>query len=559
MRRRLAPLAASLAGLVSLAASALAGNEPAGAQHRAEEDVVPKISVACGVPLSLAYDGESLARNNKDVGYDQTDGENECNEPLRYLWYACKTEAGRAAVRAARITKVVCKGVPGSVGSLGLTSGALTVGRAFEEKQPYLRSRRQFESLVGTTIAPTADDPYADQAWHDLARQPNPVTSTTTYCLVGRDKVAYDENVYDPYSRRKEDAQVRCWKDGVVFIDLRIDKGHMTGFLTQTTLNGSRRATYRDDKRHGEERTVQNGKVTSIASYDSGDLVWRKQLRPDGGVASYMHKFAGGPAEIETREDGHVTRLNCVPAAKDDPELRKPCGFDGPVTTSIYDGTGKVARVLTWRDGVLQREGAGTSAYASRSEVSFKDGKKQGEERILRPDGKVSSILHWDGGVKDGNEITYADDGQKAVKEIVWTAGQMTHVTEWYLNGNPSLDETYESHQKKRVREFWDAGKVALEGDFVLRDNRDYGFVFRAWSPDGLIRTYYRGGGRESEITYHLGKRSGPARTWWDNGKAASVEQWLDDRPTRAKRWASDGTLVSDDEFEADGSRKIKH
>ena len=117
-------------------------------------------------------------------------------------------------------------------------------------------------------------------------------------------------------------------------------------------------------------------------------------------------------------------------------------GASAGVTTSVHDGTGKVARVDTWKDGVIQKQGAGSSDYASRSEVAFKDGKKQGPERVLGKDGKVAAIINWDRGVKEGKEITFAEGGKKVVKEIVWKAGEMTQVTELYLNGNPSLKET---------------------------------------------------------------------------------------------------------------------
>ena len=558
MLRRLATCVASVS-ILALSTLARADNEPEKAQQRAEQNLLPKLVIACGAPLSLSYDGDSLRKNNKDISGDQTDGENQCNEPLRYIWYACKTDAGKAAIKAARISKVVCKGVPGSVGSLGVSAGTVTVGRAFEESQPYLRSRKQFEAAVHVHLALGADDPYADETWHDLASQPNPVTSTTTYCLVGGDKVTYDEYVYDPFCRRKQDAQVRCWKDGAVVIDLRIDKGRKTGFVTQRTTNGVRRVSYRDDKPHGEERTFENGKLTSIASFDSGNRVWRKELRPDGRLARYTHTYAGGSAEIAMREDGHLTRLACVPAAKDDPELRKPCGFDGAVTTSIYDGTGKVARVLTWKDGLLQKEGAGTSDYAARSEVAFKDGKKHGQERVLRPDGKLASTIDWDRGIKEGKEISYADDGKKIVEEIVWKAGETKQLTAWFLNGNTKLEERYENPKKKRTKEYWDTGKPSFEGGFVLCESNDYGFVYRDWCEEGLQKTYFEDGTRRTEATYHLGKRSGPSLTWWDNGKPASVEEWLEDRPTRAKHWNQDGKLISDDEFEPDGSRKLKH
>jgi antitoxin component YwqK of YwqJK toxin-antitoxin module len=36
------------------------------------------------------------------------------------------------------------------------------------------------------------------------------------------------------------------------------------------------------------------------------------------------------------------------------------------------------------------------------------------------------------------------------------------------------------------------------------------------------------------------------------------VESHTDDRLTKAKRWDENGKLVADEEFEADGSRKLK-
>jgi hypothetical protein len=245
--------------VLALGAPALAGNEPENGARRTEEDVLPRVVAAWGVPLSFTVDGESLRKSNKDIGTTRPTERTSATSRSATSGNACKS-----AVRAAHIAKVACKGLPGNVGSLTLTSGgALTVGRAYQETKPYLRSRKQFESLVKVTLGLASDDPYQDEA-------------------------------------------------------------------------------------------------------------------------SYTHKYPGGSAELTTKEDGRVRRLQCVPAAKDDPKVRKPCGFDGPATTSIYDGTGKVSRVLTFKDGALQKEGAGTSDSVARSEVSFKDGKKQGDERVLR-------------------------------------------------------------------------------------------------------------------------------------------------------------------------------
>jgi hypothetical protein len=99
--------------LLAAVAPARAGNEPEKAQRRLEEDVLPKIVLACGVPLSMSYDGASLRARNKDIGYDQTDGGNECDEPLRYLWYACRTDAARRRSRRPASRRSCARGRPG--------------------------------------------------------------------------------------------------------------------------------------------------------------------------------------------------------------------------------------------------------------------------------------------------------------------------------------------------------------------------------------------------------------------------------------------------------------
>jgi antitoxin component YwqK of YwqJK toxin-antitoxin module len=560
VRRRTAARLAVVIVLLARAVVARAGNEPEKGQRRVELDVLPKLALACGVPLTVSWDGASLRKHNQDIGYDQTDGGSECNEPLRYLWYACATDAGKAAVKAARVSKVVCRGVAGATGSLALAGGTITVERAFEEAKPYLRSRRQFEAALKITLKLRSDDPYPDEAWHALARQPNPVTSTTTYCLVNGDKVVFNENVHDPFCRRKQDAKLRCWKDRELVIDLEVRQGKKSGFLTQFNDKNIRRIAYRDDKPHGEERRIEDGKLTQLIWHDGGERVWDKQLYPSGKLKRYTRTLPVGQgyAEIDVKEDGRVYGLRCSPAVRDDQELRKPCGFEGAVTTSIYDGTGKVARVETWENGVIQKQAAGSSDYGSRSEVAFKDGKRQGEERVLSKDGKLASIVSWDRGVRDGKETVFAGDGKKVVKEVIWKAGEKKAVTELYLNGNPRLKETYDEPKKKRVQTFWDTGKVSRDGALVTCESARWGYLHRGWCEDGVHKSFYEDGAPQSEVTYRLGSRHGASRSWWQDGKPESVEVYADDKLTAAKRWDKDGKLMSDDEFEADGSRKLR-
>jgi len=111
------------------------------------------VVLACGFPLSVTYDGDSLRKEQSGTSPTTRQTERlQCEEPLRYIWYACRTEAGKAAVKQARISKVVCKGVAGATGSLTLSQATITVGRAFEERKSHLRSRREFR-ITGEDLA----------------------------------------------------------------------------------------------------------------------------------------------------------------------------------------------------------------------------------------------------------------------------------------------------------------------------------------------------------------------------------------------------------------------
>jgi antitoxin component YwqK of YwqJK toxin-antitoxin module len=532
---------------------------PESAQERAQEDYVRKINFSCGTNLGVTYDGASLRKFDLEISRDQTDGANECNEPLRYLHYACATPAGKAAVKAAHLTKIVCKGTAAKTGSLTVQGGVITVERAFHEEKPFARSRQQFEHALKVSVAVPADgDPYTDEKWHDLAQQPNPVTDSRTYCMVNGTKSDFSHGEFDTLHYHREDATVKCYKDGELVTDLVFNKGRRTGFYTYIDGARIRRAGVRDEKRHGMEREIDNGKLKSQAEYADGEQVWDKTFHPSGKLATYSRTLKPGYAHLRVGEDGKIYTLDCSPQLRDDVVMKKLCGFSGAVTTSIYDGTGKVNRVVTFKDGVLQKEGAGNSDYAHGSQVAYKNGKKHGEERVLDSGGKLTATVQWADGVKDGKEQHFAEDGKRVIEESLWKKGELAQRTEIFLNGNPRLREIYESPTKMRSTAYWDTGKVEAEGVLVSITQEDYGYRWTDWCRDGIHKSYYENGTLESEESYDKGKRQGTSKSWWPNGKAASVEEYVDDRITKAKYWDKNGKLTIDEEYERDGSRKLK-
>jgi antitoxin component YwqK of YwqJK toxin-antitoxin module len=559
--RRLALLGISL---VLLVPRAHADNSVSAAQQAAEEQYLQKVNFACGTQLTLAYDAESLKKTDVTIARDQTDGADECNEPLRNLWYACKTPSGQAAVRGARIARIVCRGTDAQVGSLSLSQGELVVERSAQERDRQIRGRAQFEKIIHARVAMPPQDPkqptstldaYHDDEWRALRQKPNPVTSTKTYCLVNGGKVAFDWNVQDPFTYRKQDATVKCWSAGEVVIDLVMHAGVKTGFETHVRDDIVIRRSYRDGKQHGEQRMTRSGHPQSLDVYEDGREISATSYHPNGQLAAYSRTYPHTRDSVNLSADGKVQALTCSPASRDDKTLRKWCGFDGGATTSIYDGTGKVARVVTYKDGVLQKEAAGDSNYARGSTVAYVDGKKHGEERIVDKTGKLKQIINWNHGEQDGKAQFFGDDGKKVVKEEVWRHGERQLVTELYLNGNPKSRDTFDSREKRHHEEFWDTGKKSKEVTLLACPARGFGV---RWCEDGLEKTWYEDGARESELSFRAGKQEGNTSTWWNNGKPESEEKWADGHLIAAKRWDETGKLTIDEEYEADGSRKIK-
>jgi antitoxin component YwqK of YwqJK toxin-antitoxin module len=234
--------------------------------------------------------------------------------------------------------------------------------------------------------------------------------------------------------------------------------------------------------------------------------------------------------------------------------LRGPCGFEGPRTTSIYDGTQKVNRVETWKNGVLQEQSAGTSDYANRSNVKYAEGKRQGVERVLDEQGQLAATISWNRGVKDGKEVAYAEGGTKVIKEIVWRVGVIAQVTEFYLNGNPKRKELHDAPERMLVEEYWDTGKTKRQGAYASCSR--YGS--QHWCEQGQHRSFFESGASAAEETYKQGQLHGARKSWWENGTLQAEEAYTDGRCTKRKRWDQQGKLEADEEYEADGSRKLK-
>jgi antitoxin component YwqK of YwqJK toxin-antitoxin module len=528
----------------------LASNGPEAAQKDAETEVLVKLDLLCGVPFTVRYDGASLKAHNRDIAHDQTGGSNECNEPLRYLWSLCQTEEGKQAVRRAEVSAVVCRGTSAPEGSLTRSGTTLVVERAFEEPSSFLRARQQFEALLRVKLSLSTADPYLDDAWNDFRHAPNPVTSTTTYCLVEGKKVELEQDPTDAFVLQHRDGAIRCLQDGAVVTDLTFEHGLRTGLQVQRRDAWRRQTHYRDGKRQGDEQTLEGGKLLSVTHYEADERVWEQELHPDGSLKRYWRQFPRGQAVVDLDAQQHVQGLRCMPEVAADEVLKGWCGFGKPREVVVYDGTGKVNRTLTLEQGRVTREVPGDSAYAPRSAVTYVDGEKDGEERVTRKDGTLESLTVWKHGKEEGHALTWADDGKKVLEDAVWRAGVLQQRTRFFLNGEPKLVETFPSPEVMTQVEHFDLGGVSAEGHFV-RCRRGFG---ERWCRDGLQRRFFEDGGVAEQETFEKDQRVG-LREERDFDGSRTEERYEKGVLTWRRRFGPDGGVTLDEAYEADGSR----
>lgn len=534
--------------ITSLALVVLTGsNSPENALARTKEEVLIKLNLKCGTTLTVEYDGDSLRTHNKDIGWDQTGGDLECNEPLRYLWSLCATDAGKAVVRKSEVRRVVCKGTPKPVGSLTFTAGTVTVERAYEERNSFVRAKQQFEAAFKTKLTVEAD-PYGDEAWRTFRQEPNPVTSTTDYCLVDGTKVEFDWSIIARASSNKSANTVKCLEAGKVVIDVTIADRKPTGLVTDARDDHRRRAHVTKGERDGLEESFTKGTLIESTMWKAGDRVWSKELFPNGALKKYWRQLPASQVSVELQENGRVVGLTCSAGLESDEVLASWCGYKGEKSVDVYDGTGKVNHSVSFKNGLKTQQRGGDSRYASGSTVKFVDGQADGEERVTRNDGTLASTVTWRRGVKTGLERAYSDDGKKVVTETTWRDDVLEKRVTFFLNGNPKEEEAIDG-KKRSVTEYFDLGGVSFRGDFVSCSS------YRRWCENGTHRWNFESGKPSREAVFENGEILSE-KSWFESGVVSSVATFAKGRRATQKTYFSDAGIDTDEAYEADGSRK---
>ncbi len=490
---------------------------------------LPKLRALCGLEFKFDYDAESLKKNNKDIGWGQTKGENECHEAMRYVWYACKDKGLRKAVTKRSVRGFRCTGTDAKQGTLSLQRGLLVVERAYEEPRPYARSRKEFEKLFGISLSLSSDDPYHDEAWQKFGREPNPVLDTKTFCLVSGKKIEFDQQAHDAYVHRKEEVTVKCLKDGSVWSDLGVKDGRVTGFTTYQRDNFIRVEHFKNGVADGEEIVREDGAVKSITMRHEGTVVWTKEFFRSGKLASYSRQFPSGMASWSRDESGRLTALNCNAAAGGDDLLAEPCGFGGRAEIRLYDPRGKVRTTQTYLKGKLEKQVRGDSEHALGTDVEYANGEKQGLERVKDRDGKLVLTTNWRNGKKHGEENEFDPESQKLVTRSLWNDGTLVEEQVYYLNGELRTKETYRGERLTRFY-FSDEGAPHSEERLIRCEPRRR----ESWCRDG-------------ETKYFSETRRLARLETWARGVLLSIKQWDEaGRLTVNRLLEKDGSVKKD-------------
>ena len=275
--------------------------------------------------------------------------------------------------------------------------------------------------------------------------------------------------------------------------------------------------------RDGEARQYNPaGTLIAEERYANGDAIGVQTFFHANGQArrrSFNEPRKGSLASIEYNDRGQVMELRCADRSLL-PEDRSLCGFDGNTAeVTFHSAKGDVSGKARYENGTR----ISMMAYSAPGVVARTE-ETRGERRVLRehfPEGPLRLETVTVGKYRE-SQREHAKSGQP-VRETRWNDGRLVEETLWYLNGQPRSKTRYERDASPvlvKSEEFWDNGKLRARS--VRDERRNYVGVQQAYNDSGVL---------ESESTY-------------ENGKLV-----------RRKNY-KDGTLVADEQYFEDGSRK---
>lgn len=250
------------------------------------------------------------------------------------------------------------------------------------------------------------------------------------------------------------------------------------------------------------------------------------------------------------------------------------------IANDVVEGTarelhdnGKIARAAAYAGGVLHGEVKAFYANgAKRAHGSYDHGKPIGTHERWYPSGKTQrSVEYADGAVVRSADFysngVSRDSPPSGTIEEFYASGAVHSRTEyeagvkhgreqeWWKNGKPALDATYDHGVRTGTYKRWYASGKEWESSRFVAGTLDgpyrkqwkngkpaHVYTYKQGKLDGDYRTFYDTGAKWADATYALGKPQGAVQRWFPDGTLGYVMNHENGRPHGAyKRWWADG------------------
>lgn len=357
-----------------------------------------------------------------------------------------------------------------------------------------------------------------------------------------------------------KEGREKCAVDGTPTGEFVWKKGKRNG--PGWFIDGNRQRAvmvFRDGQAHGAATLADiNGKrLCDLVFVDNRAEGLVREFHPSGQLREVTLWKNGKKTGtlIGLTEAGEVTALDCAPQSLI-PEDKIPCGHDGKLSNvQLYGGDGKPRRsFLRFQNGVIKAQTT-TDLKGSTVEKTFP---RAGDRSYFLakesyPDGKLFRTYTSNNHFPDGSYVEYAPSGQKQ-EESVYADRLLQKRTLWYLNGQIKSTLVRQSDGSQDIREYFDNGKLALEGIYALRDPASESLYNRI--PNGKERQFRENGTPKSEATYVMGQRDGITRLFHGNGKVAEEAEYRKDRLLSRVCYGPSGSETLRETYFEDGSRK---
>ncbi|MGK5030100.1 toxin-antitoxin system YwqK family antitoxin [Janthinobacterium sp. MDT1-19] len=246
-------------------------------------------------------------------------------------------------------------------------------------------------------------------------------------------------------------------------------------------------------------------------------------------VGTYSMYYPHGQLEMQVEQDGRGVQEGTQTRYYPDGKLAMRATWRNGVQDGedrTYHQSGKLLESRTYRNGV-RADGLVETFDKNgklRTRMTLVKGQKNGEMLLFYPDGKVESRSLYVNGKLTGPSTAYFPDG-KLHRTVTYVDGQLSSESlEYYPDGKVASKRTHSGRDVLRSEQRFSRAGVLI--------------VHKLWNAggreEGALRSWYANGKARQLIEYVDGERDGWTRHWRADGSVESECRYVADEPQGA-------------------------